>query len=272
MITEGIPFAFTSLGASVYMFVGPTVLKYARGDVEVGLYSAGYKLISILTLIPSTFTQVVYPVFAEFHAYATRKLEKALTDSLRAISLVSIPVAAGAWVIAPQLFAFLYEPPFRPGQMVFQVLTAANVVGYMNWVLNSYLLATRHQTFTMVLALVCGIFVTFASIVVLPGSGFRALPWIIVANELLLWISQIVFLARFGWWPFKWSPFLRQLLAAAVMVAVLLTIREVHFVLLIPVGALVYTLTLLACKGFGEQESAVLLGIVRWLSQKQPRG
>ncbi|MBI4810025.1 MAG: oligosaccharide flippase family protein, partial [Ignavibacteriales bacterium] len=65
-LSESAPIAVNSVGISLYTFIGPTVLKYTRGNVEVGIYNAGYKLISILTLIPMTFSQVVYPVFSDF--------------------------------------------------------------------------------------------------------------------------------------------------------------------------------------------------------------
>ena len=76
MLKEGTPMAVSALGISTYTFIGPTILKYYRGEAEVGLYSAGFKLISILTLVPTAFTQIVFPIFSSFLSYeATGQLQ-----------------------------------------------------------------------------------------------------------------------------------------------------------------------------------------------------
>ena len=76
----------------------------------------------ILSIIPTAFTQVLFPVFAEFFAHAREKLEKALADSLRVITLISIPLAAGALVVGNDLFRLLYTEEYLPGVIVMQVI------------------------------------------------------------------------------------------------------------------------------------------------------
>ncbi|MBM2840015.1 MAG: Polysacc synt protein, partial [Bacteroidetes bacterium] len=93
LLKDGAPVAVSSLAISIYTFVGTTILKYTRGETEVGIFSAGYKLISILTLVPATFSQIVFPIFSDFYKNATHKLSKGLQDSLRMMSEISIPLA-----------------------------------------------------------------------------------------------------------------------------------------------------------------------------------
>jgi len=269
LVREGTPMALSGMGISAYMFIGPTILKYARGDVEVGFYSAGYKLISILTLIPLTFTQVVYPIFSDFFANAREKLEKALTDSLRVITILAVPLAIGTVLLAPKIFAFLFPPQFAPGTIVLQIMVVGVVFGYMDWVLASFFLAIGRQTFLMATSLFFGTAVTVASMIVVPMAGYVALPFVSASNEILLFVIQMVAVYRLGYRSFSPSILVRPLIASAVMGLVLELAGMLHLFVLVPLGVIVYGGSLLLIRGLGSQEMTILnrmlerIGILR---------
>jgi len=258
LLREGIPMAVSSLGISLYTFVGPTILKYTRGEEEVGLYSAGYKLISILTLIPTAFTQVIYPVFSDFFANAREKLGKALADSLRVISIISVPLATGAVLLGPRIFQLLYTQQYRPGVIVLQVMIIGNVFGYMDWVLASFLLAVNRQAFLMGISLGFGLLATVAGLLLIPSYGFVALPFLSATIECLLFGTQYLYLRRHGYTVFSFAGLIKPLVAAGVMAVALLAAGTLHIVLLIPLGAVVYASILYLIRGYGEQERAII--------------
>jgi O-antigen/teichoic acid export membrane protein len=258
LVREGTPMALSSMGISAYIFIGPTILKYARGDVEVGWYSAGYKLISILTLIPLTFTQVVYPIFSDFFANARDKLEKALIDSLRVITILAVPLAMGTVLLAPKIFAFLFPVQFAPGIVVLQIMVVGVVFGYMDWVLASFFLAIGRQTFLMAISLFLGTAVTVACLIAVPMAGFVALPFVSATNEFLLFVIQIVYVYRLGYRSFSPSVLVRPLIASAVMGIILHLAGFLHLFLLVPLGVIVYGGTLVLIRGLGSQEMTIL--------------
>src|SRR5512140_416205 len=174
---EGAPIAVSSFGISTYVYIGPVILKYARGDVEVGIYSAGYKLISILLLIPTAFTQVVYPIFADFSANARQKLAKSLEDSMRVMAEVSIPLAVGTVLLAPRIIALVYNNPLvqsSDAPFVLQLLIGGNALGYLAWILQSFLLALDHQRFCMWNSVVIALLVLTANLLLVPVFGYAA--------------------------------------------------------------------------------------------------
>ena len=115
----------------------------------MGIYGAGFKLVSILTLVPTAFTQVVFPIFADFSVRAPQKLAKALADGLRVMAEVSFPLAAGGAVLAPQIIALLYPADYAPAATVLAIIVTGNAFGFLAWILQSFLLALNHQRFCM---------------------------------------------------------------------------------------------------------------------------
>jgi O-antigen/teichoic acid export membrane protein len=258
LIRGGAPIAVYSLGVTAYTFVGPSILKYARGEAEVGLYSAGYKLISILTLIPVSFTQVIYPIFSDFFTNAKEKLEKALADSLRVLCILSVPLAAGTVLLAPRIFALLYTEQYFPGVIVLQILIVSTIFGYMNWILASFLLATQRQVFLMIVTATAGLSAAAASFFLVPNYGFIALPCITVAVDLFLFFSDMLYLRSQGYRSFTPWYLSKPFLASLVMACLLVAAPSWNLFVLIAAGALTYFVALSLFRGLGSQEKEIL--------------
>ena len=258
LLKEGTPMAVSALGISIYTFIGPTLLKYYRGKTEVGLYSAGYRLISILTLIPTAFTQVIFPVFSDFFANAKHKLGKALADSLRVISIISIPLATGSVILAPKIFGLLYTEQYTPGIIVLQVAIIGNIFGYMDWVMYTYLLAINRQVFLMAMSLSVGACVVIAGLLVIPPLGFVTLPYLQAGTEFTLFLIQLYYLRRLGYSIFRPMQLAKPLMAAGIMGAFIFFLQSLNLFAVIAAGAAVYLLVLYVLRGLGEQEMSIL--------------
>lgn len=272
LLREGIPIALSALGISLYTFIGPTVLKYTRGEAEVGLFSSGYKLIMILTAIPSAFTQVLFPIFSEFFAHAKEKLEKSLTDALRVISLVSLPIAAGTLVVGNDLFRHLYTEEYLPGVFVLQVILLSNVFGHMAWILYSFLLAVDRQRFLVWLTLINGCAAALLSLIVVPAFGYRSLPLLTAVVDVSLFVCQIVYVRRLGYRSLHLRQLVRPAAAAGAMAAVLSLVSPMNLFVAVAFGALLYGLGLLLVGALGDQERQILRAVsARIVPRRDPR-
>ena len=261
LLREGAPLAVSALGIALYTFAAPTILRYTRGESELGLFSAGYKLIVILTIIPTAFTQVVFPIFSDFYARAKEKVEKALADSLRVISLVSMPLAAGALVVGNDMFRLLYTDEYLPGVIVFQIILLGNVFGFMNWILYSFLVSVDRQRFVMWLSLFTGLAALAVALVVIPPYGFRSIPVLVVGVELTLFFSQIAYTRRLGYRRLYLRQLIRPGLAAAAMAMLLSVLSPMHVLAAIPLGAVCYAVLLALVGALGDQERQILQAV-----------
>jgi O-antigen/teichoic acid export membrane protein len=261
LLREGSPLAVSAFGIALYTFAAPTILRYSRGESELGLFSAGYKLISILTIIPTAFTQVALPIFSDFFARAKEKLEKALADSLRVISLVSLPLAAGGLVVGEGIFRLLYPAEYLPGLVVFQIILVANVFGFMNWILYSFLLSVDRQRFLMALSVLTGLGALAAGLMIIPRFGYRSIPLLVLCVELVLFFSQIAHVRTLAYRRLSLRQLLRPAAAAAAMAILLSAGAPLHVLAAIPLGAICYSLLLVVVGGLGDQERQILRAV-----------
>jgi O-antigen/teichoic acid export membrane protein len=258
LLKESTPIAVSSLGISTYTFIGPTILKYARGDIEVGIYSAGYKLISILTLIPATFTQVVYPIFSDFYVSAKDKLSKSLQDSLRVMMQISVPLAVGTILLAPRIIEILYPASFAKASTVLQLVIAGNALGYLAWILYAFLLAVNRQKYCMWNSIVVAITAFAASLILIPRFGYVAAAAISLATDVVLFFSMLQYALRIGFVMDEIAKFPRVLLSAAGMGVLLYVLKDWYFVPVVILASSLYFGLLILFGVFGDQEREIL--------------
>ncbi len=258
LLKQSTPIAIGSLGISIYTFIGATILKYSHGDYEIGIYSSAFKILSILTLIPASFNQVVYPIFSDFFVSAKDKLAKALSDSTRVLAHISFPLAAGGILLAPKIFNILYPPDFTEGILVFQILISGITIGYLNWIMYGYLLSINRQTFTMIISLIAAAVAIVTGIIFIPVYGYIFVAYMSLGIEILLFTSQFYYLTRIGYPPIKILSLSKTITSTIVMSVSILLLSDLHIVFLIPVSAIIYFLSLLLIKGMGDQEKEIL--------------
>jgi O-antigen/teichoic acid export membrane protein len=262
LLKEGTPMAVSAFGISTYTFIGPTVLKYTRGEVEVGIYSAAYKLISILTLIPVAFTQVVYPIFSDFSANARHKLGKALQDSLRVMVEISVPLAVGTLILAPNIISLLYPESFFGSVPVLRLLIAGTALGYLAWILVSFLLAVEHQDYCMWNSLAVAALVLVANLIIAPRFGYLGVASIAATTDVALFLSLYTYTARIGFPVHDFTILLKVVAAAGVMGLVVYLLRDGYLVLVILSGICIYGILLYALRVLGEQERELLAKLI----------
>jgi O-antigen/teichoic acid export membrane protein len=260
------PIALSSLGISMYTFVGPTILKYVKTDAEVGIFWAGYKIISILTLVPMSFSQVVYPIFSRFYVEAQEKLEKALSDSLRVMLILAVPLAFCIIITARDIFSLIYIPEYYGGIIVLQITIIGNIFGYMDWILYTYILAINRQSFLMLLSMAAGLIAIILGLIFIPAGGYIALPIIQLFIELGLFISQVLFLYYLGNNSFSLRLFVKPLMSSIPGLVCFFVFPWINLFIKVCIFGLLYFSSMLILKGLGEQEKEIIQSAMKKIS------
>lgn len=265
LLVESTPIAVSSLGISIYLFIGSTILKYSRGDIEVGIYSSAYKIVSILTLVPASFTQVVYPVFSNFMITAKEKLGKVLTDSIRMIANLSFPIGIGTSLLSFNIFKIIFPVEYIEGAFLLQLLMLGTTIGYLNWVMYTFLIAINRQKFSMILSVFTGLYAFVIGLSLIPAYGYISVVFITLSVEVILFVSQMIYLNVIGYKPILLLPLIKTIIATTVMGIVLLIFNSFNIFLLIPIGAGAFVLVLLTIKGVGSQEKEIIRSLLNRL-------
>ena len=271
MLGESGPLMLNHLLATVFWRIDILILTPVVGAFGVGLYSAGYKYIDGLNVIPAYFTLAVFPVMSRFAANAPDTLIRTHKLALRLLTLIAIPITVFVFFAARPLILILGGADYVPGAVLpLQLLVLSIPIGWMNSVTQYVLISVGQQRF-LTRAFVFGVvFNTIFNLIFIPRYGIIAAAVITILSELALFFPFYWAVRRYLG-PIPWIETLwRQLLAGAMMAATIVLVApfSLWVALLLAFGVYVLGLIFLGAHLADDMEAvwdALPLGRLRAL-------
>ncbi|MCP4168015.1 MAG: oligosaccharide flippase family protein [Chloroflexi bacterium] len=247
MLVEGWPLMLNHLLATAFWRIDILILTPVVGLFGVGLYSAAYKYIDGLNVIPSYFTLAVFPVMSRFASDAPDRLARTHRLALRLLTIIAIPVAISVFFLAQPLILILGGKDYIPGAvLLLKILVLSIPIGFMNSVTHYVLIAIGRQRFlTWVFVFGVG-FNTVGNLIFIPRYGAPAAAVVTILSELALFFPFYYavrkYLAPVPWISVLW----RQALAGMLMAATFVLVGPFSLVLATLLAGLVYGILLIA--------------------------
>ncbi|MBI4049193.1 MAG: flippase [Candidatus Doudnabacteria bacterium] len=239
---------------SIYNRVDTLLLPHFRNFTETGYYAAAYKFWDVLAFLPNVIGISLYPFFAEMIAKGLKDQVKiGLETYTRYMIALGLPLALGAYLLAPQLTLAFYGKDFLPAAGALWLLVSAVAILLIYSPANSLIisqetrLATRVTGSTLFLNLIL-------NVIFIPKYGFVAAAAVTVLSELnqafWYWILIRKKIIEYRFLRY----FIKPIVAGAVMAAAVMFLKETNLWLAILGGAVVYGLVLLGQKFFQRSD------------------
>lgn len=216
-----------------------------RGDAEIGLYGAAYKVVDVITVVPVMFMGLVLPMLvAHFAASRHVDFKKLMQQTFDFFAIVSIPIIFGSIVTGVGLLTMISGPEFREAGEVLKILGPAAVVVFFNSLFGHAVVAVGKQK-PMVWAYFGVAALTVAGyLIFIPQYGMWAAAWWTLISEILIGSLSFLVVWRVSGFAPQLIQTLRALIAALAMYLVLILIPEIQVLLQVAFGAAVYAAVL----------------------------
>jgi O-antigen/teichoic acid export membrane protein len=259
MMSQSLPLMLNHLLSTIFFRIDVFILKPLWGNAEVGFYSAAYKYIDGINVIPQYFTLAIFPLMSRFASDSRESLARAYILSLRLLLILAIPIAVGTPFVAEELILFLAGESFVPDSViVLQLLIWFLPFSFINQV-TQYVLIAINQQRQLTRAFVIGVaFNTITNLIFIPFYGYRAAAITTIASEWSLLIPFYLLvrqhLGPLPWFELAWRP----TLAGAVMGATLWLSDDINFLATLLVGGVAYVAALATVGGLTQQDMGVI--------------
>jgi O-antigen/teichoic acid export membrane protein len=271
LIVEAIPIGIASILRKISLQVDILILTALATTASVGLFSAPYKIIQALTLLPQTLTIALFPLFSRLAKRSYRELFAAYEKNLKFIYLLSIPVVVVLTILARSIMAVVFGPAFIPASIALQLLSVSIIFLFQTSqfvYLFSALGKQRLFTVTSFVALAVNVILDF---LLIPKFDFMGACMGTLAAEVSLFCVGVCFIKAVD----KNTSFLRASWKAAVsgcfMATVLYPFRDSSLSLAllgIVLSLLVYLLSLFILRFFSSSELSKIIESFLFLKKK----
>ncbi len=146
ILSSALPIAILVVMGAFLVNIDIIMLGWWKNAEEIGLYSAGQKIIQVLYTIPAILASATFPNISRLVGGGDKKKTALMTQkSMAAIFFVSIPIAIGGVVLAEPIINFLYGNAYINGVLAFQFLTLTVLFVFPSTLINNLILAHDEQ-------------------------------------------------------------------------------------------------------------------------------
>ena len=162
----------------------------------VGLFSAAYKVVQVVDMIPFAICLPLFPAMSRMASNEPDKLPAFFSLTLTGFLIVSIPLCGYVFVSAGNLIELFYGPTYISAIPALRILAFAIIGLFVNMLLSYVFMALGKQRFYLLAAMSCLAVNTLVDVLLIPRMGATGAAWGTLLGELSYFLLCIVFLSR----------------------------------------------------------------------------
>lgn len=269
-----LPFALAAVFTRVYGYLDTVLLHQLINPSAAGFYSLPYKITFSLQFMPMAFIATLYPAFAysysksiaepdngsaadirraeQAQAEEKERLSRLFEKSLVYLCFIAIPITLGLIALAKPLILTFYTAEYAPSILTLQILAASLPLLFLNFPLGSLLNACDRQTRNTAHIGIVMVVNAVLNIILIPKYSYLGAAVASGLSTLLMFClqayvaGQIVKISS----KFLFEKIFPVIVAGLAMFAALEYFKAtVHFLILIPVGAIIYFVSIMFLNG-----------------------
>ncbi|HKZ85529.1 MAG TPA: oligosaccharide flippase family protein [Anaerolineae bacterium] len=268
MVRESFPLMLNHLLATLFFKIDIPLLYSLQGPTVVGLYSAAYKWVDALNIIPAYSTIALFPVMSRQAGDDRAALLRSYRIGVRLLVALALPLAVATTFVAPLLMLILGGHEYLPhSATALQIMIWSIPFGWINSITNYVLIAAGQQS-KLTRAFVIGlVFNVVANLILIPRYSYVAAAVVTIMAELVEGLAFQYYVEKSVgvvlWIRMLWKFFA----SAAAMFAVTWALWPVSGVVALGAGIAVYGAGVWGLKAFGPEERAVFAELKRSRSE-----
>ena len=258
-----IPFAVIGLLYTIYYSIDIVMLTNMVGSYASGIYNATYKLISVLTLFYSVYTAVIFPVMSKFFNDDESMLLISFEKSIKYLMMVIIPIAIATMFYSLDIIQLIYGNKYDPASSVLSILIWTVCLLFVSGACNTLLNASHKEVAVTKIYTIAAIFNVILNLFMIPYLSYDGAAITTVLSDILIVIIQIYIIYRLGHRPNKKLYLdLGKIIMGSAVLGIALYCLNLNMWVAIPVGIIIYFITLVLIKLFDDDDKYVIKEIL----------
>ncbi len=117
-----------SLFSTLYRKIDVTMLGILLGERSTAYYAYAYRIVEMATMACASITEVFLPRLSYCYKHDREQFHSVLASGVQVLIFLSIPMATGLALLAPQAIELLYGDQFRPSVVLIQCMAPLAVI------------------------------------------------------------------------------------------------------------------------------------------------
>jgi len=238
----------------IYWNMDVLMLSKMRGMLEVGYYSAAYRILSIGKSLTNCYIIAIFPVISHLYVNARNKFSSSCIRSMKYLFVFTLPVAIVTTILANPFLSLLYGKAFLESTRALQVLIWTLVLFPIANIMGNALIASHHQKVDLLVNTIGAVVNILLNFLLIPrfgylGAGIATLISIALFISIQYWfVSRALFKIHYS------KVGIKVLLAGIGMTVFMIIFNHMNMFLLSFLGFAIYGSLLFLMRSFSKEE------------------
>jgi|AGTN01.2.fsa_nt_gi Membrane protein involved in the export of O-antigen and teichoic acid len=254
---EAAPFGISNMFSTVYVIFGTIALSFVQDYQAVGLYSAAYRLITYLLIVPGIVNMAIFPTMSSLSVSSRESLKFLCHKYQKVMILAGLPIAFSFTALADKIISFIYGSSFSGSTFALQIMIWSVIFTYVAAPMVLLCMAIGKQTLITRVTGLAMIVNVALNLLLIPVFSYLGASIVTLANEAIV-ISLVYFFAyRLGYsLPVKKLTDItfRVAISSLIMVAFIFVFHDLPVVALLPMAFIVYAIAVLLLRGVDDAD------------------
>lgn len=256
------PIALSIIFNVVYLKGDVILLSWYRSGSEVGLYGSAYRVIDILAQTAMLFMGIILPLLAaSWSGQKKEEFQKRAQKAFEGLMFLTIPAVTGLALLAPQISSLISGKEFVAAGAPLRILSLAVLGVYIGSFFGHVAVAIDAQKKTLWIYLSCALITLTGYLVFIPLYGMMGAAWMSVFSELYVAIMLALVIYPLSKLKLNFVPIFKSIFSAGIMGGVIFLLNDFPAVLLILLGAGIYSLILFITGGISKETIQTILSV-----------
>lgn len=258
-----IPFGMTNIFTTIYYMIDSVMISFMIGSVAVGIYSSAYKIITVFTTLYMVYNYVVFPLMSKFYKDSEDLLKISYEKSIKYLIMLMLPFAIGVTFYSYYITTLIYGETYALAGNVLSILIWNVLFVMINGASSSLLNSSNNEiAVTKINGMACllNIILNLVLIYYLSYIG-ASIATVITGIVICILMSYIIMKDRY-------KPDISliydiiKLSVSGIILAIALYIFNLSFWIAIPIGIIVYIISLFLTKSLDSTDKAIIREII----------
>jgi O-antigen/teichoic acid export membrane protein len=255
----------------IYFRIDTVILSLLKGNFDVGIYGAPYKILEILIMLPTLFMGAVFPVLTKYYAEKSEKLNGAIQKAFDFLIILAFPVVFGVFVLAKPIIGFVAGADFVSASslnLFGMPMTAVNALQFLILSVGFSFISTMYYYLVVILDkqkdiikpyIVVVLFNVIANFIVIPQYTYIGAAIVNTISELMILIFTFFIVDKVIKTSLNLGVLTKAFIGALVMALVVYFVGNINLFYSIGLGALIYLVFIFATKAIQKDMVLELL-------------
>jgi O-antigen/teichoic acid export membrane protein len=263
MVREAFPYALSVLLFQVRSRIDVVFLTFIIDATAAGIYNVAYRIIFMLSFIPHFGALSLFPYASRLYVQSKSELSNVYSQALSAAIIIGMPVAAGVWLVAPEIISIVFGEEFTGSIMVLRLLAWLLFLMFVLRILVTFLVSCDLQVEVTRKQFVAGVVNILGNAVLIYFFGLLGAACATLLAESLLVLLYFIRLNEELGWPNISQRLFISIVGVASFCIPFSIVDELSLFVVIPASVGIYLLTLAIFRETREHEFNILFNFVR---------